>query len=281
MKLACFQSNKGLRQLDFQNFVQRAQALGYEAIDAPPQDSSAVNFCRQQGMVVNALGNLFLPDLSTEEARQEEIIKQSKQAIDNAAAQEVPVVVTLIGRDVRLTGDENIALYKEVFTPIASHGESKGVRLAFENWPRNGTMLAITPELWDGMFNAIPSEAIGLCYDPSHLLWMGIDYIAPLRNFHERIYHAHAKDTEILAEARDHFGIYGRQLSATSHSSGWRYRLPGYGQVDWTRYVDTLYQIGYDGILSVEHEDPVWDDTPEQALRGLQLAQQFLRQFLV
>lgn len=281
MKLACFQSNRGLRQLDFQSFVQRAQALGYEAIDAPPQEPSAVSFCRQQGLTVSALGNLFLPDLRADDSRQEEIIALSKQAIDHAAAQEVPVVVTLIGRDVSLSGDENITLYKETFTPIASHAESKGVRLAFENWPRNGTMLAMTPELWDGMFHAVPSEAIGLCYDPSHLLWMGIEYIAPMRDFQDRIYHAHAKDTEVLGEARNRFGLYGRQLSATAQSSWWRYRLPGYGQVDWPRYIDTLYQIGYDGILSVEHEDPVWDDTPERALRGLQLAQQFLKQFLV
>jgi sugar phosphate isomerase/epimerase len=281
VKLACFQSNRGLRQLDFQAFVKQTAALGYEAIDVPPQDPTAAKFCRAQGLAVNAAGNLFLPDLSTEESQQEEILQQSRQAIDIAAAQDVAVVVTLIGRDMRLNGDENIALYKEIFTPIASHAESKGVRLAFENWPRNGTMLAVTPELWDAMFNAVPSNAIGLCYDPSHLLWMGIDYIGPIRDFHERIYHAHAKDTEILSEGRNRFGIYGRQLSATSQLAWWRYRLPGYGQVDWTRYIDTLYQIGYDGLLSVEHEDPMWDDTPERALRGLQLTRQFLRQFLV
>ena len=51
--------------------------------------------------------------------------------------------------------------------------------------------------------------------------------------------------------------------------------------VDWFRYLDTLYQVGYDGVLSVEHEDPVWDATPELAVRGLQLARQFLLPYLV
>ena len=80
---------------------------------------------------------------------------------------------------------------------------------------------------------------------------------------------------------RNQFGIYGRQLEATTPSQWWRYRLPGYGDIDNIRYIDTLYQVGYDAVLSVEHEDPVWSDTPELAMRGLQLAQQFLAPLLV
>ncbi len=108
------------------------------------------------------------------------------------------------------------------------------------------------------MFTAVPSPALGLCYDPSHLYWQGIDYIQPIWDFRDRIYHAHAKDTEILLAGRNHYGMYGRQLSATAEQNWWRYRLPGYGHVDWYRYLDTLYQVGYDAVLSVEHEDPVW-----------------------
>ncbi len=280
MKLGCFQSNRGLRQLAFEHFVERAKTLGYQAIDAPPNNGEAVALCRQHGLTVHATSALVPPDLSRESARQEEIINQVKAAIDAAAASGVGVITHLIGRDPALNGDDNIALFKEVYTPIAAHAEAQGVRLAFENWPRNGTMLAITPELWGAMFNAVPSPALGLCYDPSHLYWLGIDYIQPIRDFGERIYHAHAKDTEILAAGRDQFGIYGRQLSRTSPANWWRYRLPGYGAIDWARYLDTLYQVGYDGVLSVEHEDPVWDATPELAFRGLKLARQFLLPFL-
>jgi sugar phosphate isomerase/epimerase len=280
MQLACFVSNRGLRQLEYARFVQSAQTLGYTAIDVPINIEGAAAQCRQLGLNVGAAGPLVPADLSPDAARQEEIIERFKTTIDSLAAQEIPVLVCLIGRDVSRNGDENIAIYKDVFTPIAAHAEDKGVRLAFENWPRNGTMLAITPELWDGMFNAVPSNAIGLCYDPSHLYWMGIDYIQPIWDFSDRIYHTHAKDTEILPEGQNYFGIYGRQLEETEQRQWWRYRLPGYGAVDWTRYLDTLYQIGYDGILSVEHEDPVWEETPEQALRGLQLAQQFLQPLL-
>lgn len=280
MKLACFQSNKGLRGMPYAQFVEAARGVGYTAIDVPLNVDGAAELCRAQGLEVAAAGPIVPADLSADSTRQEEIVKAVNTAVDTMAAQQIPTLVILIGRDPSRSGDDNMGFYKDVFTPIAAHAEGKGVRLAFENWPRNGTMLAITPELWDGMFNAVPSDAIGLCYDPSHLLWMGIDYIQPIWDFQDRIYHTHAKDTEILPVGRNYYGIYGRQLEETESRNWWRYRLPGYGAVDWTRYLDTLYQIGYNGILSVEHEDPVWEETPELAVRGLQLSQQFLQPFL-
>lgn len=280
MKLACFQSNKGLRQMEYAQFAQAVKDLHYAAVDVPLNVPDAAATARSLGLEVAAAGPLVPPDLSADSTRQEEIVNAVKSTVDSLAAQQIPTLVILIGRDTTRNGDENIAIYKDVFTPIAAHAESKGVRLAFENWPRNGTMLAITPELWDGMFNAVPSDAIGLCYDPSHLYWLGIDYIQPIWDFKERIYHTHAKDTEMLPTGQNYYGIYGRQLSNTEERSWWRYRLPGYGAVDWIRYLDTLYQIGYDGILSVEHEDPIWESTPERALRGLQLTQQFLQPLL-
>jgi sugar phosphate isomerase/epimerase len=192
----------------------------------------------------------------------------------------VPTLTTLIGKAPELSGDENIAIFQDLFTPLAAHAERRGVKFAFENWPRSGTMLATTPELWDAMFTAVPSPALGLCYDPSHFYWQGIEYIQPIYDFRERIFHAHAKDTEILEAGRNRFGIYGRQLAATKEQDWWRYRLPGYGGVNWYRYLDALAQIGYDEVLSVEHEDPVWSDTPQSALRGLRMAKAYLAPLL-
>lgn len=280
MKLGCFQSNRGLRQMEFADFAQAVADLGYDSIDVPPLNDAAVALCRELGLTIFATGAVVPADLSPDPDRQAQIIQTMTQAIDWAAANGVGVITHLIGRDVSRNGDDNLAIFKEVYTPIAAHGEAAGVRLAFENWPRNGTMLAISPELWAGMFNAVPSPTLGLCYDPSHFFWLGIDYIDPIREFGQRIYHAHAKDTEILTPGRNRFGIYGRQLSSTAESSWWRYRLPGYGAVNWHSYLDTLYQVGYNGVISVEHEDPVWDSTSELALRGLKLSKQFLDPFL-
>ena len=280
MKLGCFQSNEGLCQIDYPTFVRQVAELGYEAIDIPVEELDAAADCRSLGLTIHTAGPVLLQDLSRETARQEEMVDQIKAAIDATAAQGIGVITYLVGRATGQSGDENIAIFKDVYTPIAAHGEAKGVRLAFENWPRDNTMLATTPEMWDAMFNAVPSPALGLCYDPSHFYWQGIEYMQPIIDFRDRIYHAHVKDTEILLDGRNCFGIYGRQLSATPQQRWWRYRLPGYGHIDWYRYLDTLHQIGYDAVLSVEHEDPEWSKTPELALRGLQLARQFLAPML-
>ena len=281
MQLGCFQSNRGLAAMDYADFVTQAAALGYTAFDVPPSNPDAAGIVRGQGAHIHATSAVVPPDLSRDIDVQEEIVETMKAAIDAAAAQDIHVITHLIGRDMSISAGENIAIFQDLYTVIAAHAEAKDVRLAFENWPRNGSMLAITPELWDAMFTAVPSPALGLCYDPSHFYWLGIDYIAPIFEFRDRIYHAHAKDTEILAAGRDRFGIYGRQLDATAPREWWRYRLPGFGAVDWPRYLDALYQVGYDGVMSVEHEDPVWSDTPARALQGLKLAKQFLEPLLV
>ena len=281
MKLGCFQSNRGLRAMDYARFVASAAAVGYTAFDVPPDDAAAAALCREHSHTVYATSAVVPPDLSADAARQEEIVQIVTAAIDRAAAQGIEVITHVIGRDMSRNGDENIALFRSVYTPIAAHAEANNVRLAFENWPRHGTMLAITPELWDAMFTAVPSQAIGLCYDPSHLVWMGIDYIQPIFDFADRIYHAHAKDTEFVAAGQNRYGLYGAQLAQTAPREWWRYRLPGYGVVDWRRYLDALYQVGYNGVLSVEHEDPEWSATPEQAVRGLKLAANFLAPMLV
>jgi sugar phosphate isomerase/epimerase len=280
MKLGCFQSNQGLHQLSFHDFIEQAAQLGYEAIDIPLNVPDAAAAVRQLGMQVNSVGALVLSELSTLETRLEGMAREVTAAIDSAAQQQVPTITTLVGRIPGLSADENIAIFRDLFTPLAAHAEARGVKFAFENWPRNGTMLSTTPELWDAMFTAVPSPALGLCYDPSHLYWQGIEYIQPIYDFADRIYHAHAKDTEIVAHARNRYGIYGRQLDATKEADWWRYRLPGYGAVDWHRYLDALIQVGYDAVLSVEHEDPVWSDTPELALRGLRLAHAYLAPML-
>ena len=281
MYLGCFQSNRPLHQMEYEKFAQAASDFGYVTVDVPILNDAAVATAKGLGLRLYASGAVVPPDLSRDEGQQEMLTEFMLRAIDWGHTHGVRVLTHLVGKDTSLSGDDNIAVFRELYTPIAAHAEACGVQLAFENWPRNGTMLATTPEMWDAMFNAVPSPALGLCYDPSHFYWQGIDYIQPIRDFRDRIYHAHAKDTEILMEGRNAFGIYGRQLGHTVPAQWWRYRLPGYGAVNWHQYLDELYQAGYNEALSVEHEDPVWATDEAGALRGLQLSRQFLEPFVV
>ena len=124
-----------------------------------------------------------------------------------------------------------------------------------EGWHPDGYPgnLAYSPELWEWMF----SIGLYLNYDPSHLVWMGIDPVEAVRPYIDHIPCAQAKDIE-LDPPRNRFGWPGRAVQRDDpwDVGWWRYRVPGRGQVDWNRLIDVLYEGGFDGVLSVEHEDP-------------------------
>ena len=197
-----------------------------------------------------------------------------------------PTVGTFVGRDPTRSVAENLREAESVFRPLVDHAGEAGVKLIIENcvmegWHPDGYPgnLAYSPELWEWMF----SLGLYLNYDPSHLLWMGIDPVEAVRPYVDRIPHAQAKDIELDPAARNRFGWPGRAVARDDpwDVGWWRYRVPGRGQVDWSRLVDALYQGGFDGVLSVEHEDPVWGGTEEKVEIGLRIAHRTLRPLIV
>ena len=205
--------------------------------------------------------NLLTSDLDLRAQR----IEYMRQTIDAAAALGCPLVVTFTGSGHGMyfyglpgVGDghasnrvrDNLECFAEIYGPLAEQAEARGVRIAFETAGRGGGEgnIAHNPELWDAMFDAVPSPALGLSFDPSHLVWLGIDDIPGLiHEFGDRIYHVDGKDVEIVRERLKRQGILG--------SSWWRYRLPGNGELDWPAIVAALRAIGYDGTISIEQED--------------------------
>jgi sugar phosphate isomerase/epimerase len=144
-----------------------------------------------------------------------------------------------------------------------------------EGWHPDGypANRAYSPGLWEWL------AGLGLYLndDPSHLVWLGIDPVAALAGHLDRVLHVQAKDVEIDEAARNRYGVLGRAVDRSPWVSGWwRYRVPGRGVVDWRRVVDTLQQGGYDGVVSVEHEDPVWSGDPERVRQGLVIAERTL-----
>jgi len=196
-------------------------------------------------------------------------------------------VGTFVGRDPSRSVAENLREAERVFPALVDYAGERGVKLMIENcvmegWHADGYPgnLAYSPELWEWMFDL----GLYLNYDPSHLVWMGIDPVEALRPYVHRVAHAHAKDAEIFPEQRNRFGFFGRTATRESDPwdiGWWRYRIPGLGDVDFRRYVDTLYEGGFDGVLSVEHEDPVWGGTPERVEQGLVIAHRHLRPMVV
>jgi sugar phosphate isomerase/epimerase len=149
-----------------------------------------------------------------------------------------------------------------------------------EGWHPDGypANLAYSPELWDWLTEL----GLYLNFDPSHLLWLGIDPVRALTGHLDRVLHVQAKDAEVDAAARNRYGVFGQVVDPSPWVSGWwRYRVPGLGEVDWRRIVDTLFEGGYDGVVSVEHEDPVWSGDSERVRQGLVIAERTLGPLVV
>lgn len=121
-------------------------------------------------------------------------------------------------------------------------------------------------------------DTIGANYDPSHLFWQGIDPIASIRELGSAIYHFHAKDTRIDAINTAKNGVLDTKHYSDEINRSWVFRSVGYGhsyQV-WKDIVSNLRMVGYDDVLSIEHEDSLMSSN-----EGLQKAISFLKEVLI
>ncbi len=172
-----------------------------------------------------------------------------------------------------LQPDEKFAYYRKTWTGFAQLAEENGVRLAIENCPHGGANLGNCPAAFRRMFELVPSPAVGLEFDPSHFIFQFMDYLPAIREFGERIYAFHAKDTQILHDRLEAWGIYGDQYLG---QSWWRFRMPGYGDADWKAIFVALSDIKYDGDIIIEHEDPTYGGE-----EGLRRGHKFLKQYIL
>jgi sugar phosphate isomerase/epimerase len=168
--------------------------------------------------------------------------------------------------------EERFAYYQKVWGGFARLAEEHGFRIAIENCPHGGANLGFSPDAFRRMFELVPSQAIGLEFDPSHFIFQFMDYLSAIREFGERIYAFHAKDTEIMHDRLKRCGIYADQYLG---QEWWRFRMPGYGEADWPGIFKALADIGYTGDVIIEHEDPTYAGE-----EGIRLGGQFLRQFV-
>ncbi|MHB8579253.1 MAG: sugar phosphate isomerase/epimerase family protein [Ignavibacteriaceae bacterium] len=228
--------------------------------------------------------NLF-PDLK----KRQFFLDHLKKVINTASLLGVKLVGTFVGSRPDKSPSENIKEIGVVFRELVKFAEDKNVKLMIENCPMENWIqfglpgnYAYSPELWEAMFNEVSSENFGLNLDPSHLYWLGIDYLKAIKDFKSKIFHAHAKDTEIITEGKYQFGLFGSQINPIPWKSGWwRYRMPGLGEINWQKFIATLQENGYDNILSIEHEDPIWEGDEIKIKTGLKLGLKHLSQFVV
>ncbi|MGE5072943.1 MAG: sugar phosphate isomerase/epimerase family protein [Anaerolineae bacterium] len=233
------------------------------------------------GLTISALAYYPNP-LHPDPEHRETVIAHLKKVIEAAELLEVPVVGTFVGKDKNKTIPANFEEYAKVWPPIVRFAREHGVKIGIENcpmlfsydeWP-GGDNLASTPAIWRKMWEIIPDEHFGLNLDPSHLILQMIDYERVVREFAGRIFHVHAKDLHI-----DREGLY--QNGALSQGMGWQVpRLPGLGDVDWGKFIAALTAARYDYVVSIEHEDRVYEGSEELVKRGFYIARDVLKPYI-
>jgi sugar phosphate isomerase/epimerase len=233
------------------------------------------------GLTVSSLGYYPNP-LHPDPEHRKTVIGHLKKVIQAAEMLEVPVVGTFVGKDKDKSVPQNLENFAKVWPPIVKFARERGVKLAIENcpmifsydeWP-GGVNLASTPAIWRKMWEIIPEDNFGLNLDPSHLVWQMIDYERVVRDFASKIFHVHAKDLHI-----DREGLYNHGV--TSQGMGWQVpRLPGLGDVDWGKFIAALTAVGYDYVVSIEHEDRAFEGDEELVKRGFYLSRDVLKPYI-
>lgn len=295
-----------LEQYDFEKMIDTASEMGYTCveiacwpagkaerryagvshIDVEALDEKQVayiqKYCAEKGVEISSLA--FYPNtIDGNLEKREANIEHLKKVIQASAQLGVGMVTTFIGRDQTKTVEENLKIVKEVWPPILELAKKLGVKVAIENcpmlfgadqWP-GGQNLMTTPDIWKKVFEILPYDNLGINYDPSHFVWQMMDYIQPLYEFRDKIFHVHYKDIKLYPEKLKRVGTMAYPLEYMSP------KLPGLGDVDWGKYVSALTDIGYDGYTCIEVEDRAFEGSEEAILKSLRLSKHYMENFVI
>lgn len=259
-----------------------AAEAGLECVEVQARPGSALDEARREpGGVerirevlerygVRVCGFLFTLNYLAPGEEGEQARAYLREMIDLAAALGVPAVSTTTGRLRDADFRTNLERYVRVWRPIVRYAAEQGVRIVHENCPHDpcsSPNLALNPVWWNALFEALPADNLGLEYDPSHLIWQGVDCLEAIRATGPKIFSVHAKDCEVDRRKLAQVGYLG--------DGWWQYRIPGAGEVDWVKVFLRLREVGYDGDVLIEHEDPAFG--MERMLEALVLSVRYLR----
>lgn len=239
-----------------------------------------LGLAREHGVAISGLGYYPNPlDPDPEVSRR--AVEHLKKVILAAELLGLKHVNTFIGRDWTKTVDENWPRFLKVWKPLIRFAEDHGIKIGIENCPMSftrdewpgGKNLMTSPEIWRRAFADIPSDHFGLNYDPSHFILQFMDPAVPLAEFKDKLFHLHAKDVRIRWERLNEVGIFAYPLQ-------WHQpRIPGYGDLDWARFMAAVQESGYDGPVCIEVEDGTFGDSLAGRQRALKVARNVLEPF--
>lgn len=274
VEVACWPAGKaerryaGVSHIDTENLT-KDQAEKYNA------------YAKEKNVAISALAYYPNP-LDEDLAKRKQVIDHLYSVIDAAKMMDIHLVTTFIGRMPTKTISENLKEMEKVWKPIIAYAEEQQVKIAIENcpmlftedeWP-GGQNLMTTPDLFRKIFAILDSEYIGLNFDPSHFVWQQMDYLAPLYEFKDKLFHIHYKDIKLYWNKLQEVGVMATPLEYMSP------KLPGLGDVDWGKYVSALTDIGYSGYTCIEVEDRAYEADYEDVKRSIKQSTHYLRNFV-
>lgn len=274
VEVACWPAGKaerryaGVSHIDTENLT-KEQAEEYKA------------YAAEKKVAISALAYYPNPLDENLEKRQL-VIDHIYSVIDAAKLMEINLVTTFIGRMPSKTISENLKEVEKVWKPILAYAEKQKVKIAIENcpmlftedeWP-GGQNLMTTPALFRKIFDLLDSDYLGLNYDPSHFVWQQMDYLAPIYEFNDKLFHVHYKDIKVYWNKLQKVGVMATPLEYMSP------KLPGLGDVDWGKYVSALTDVGYSGYTCIEVEDRAYESDYEDVKRSIKQSTHYLRNFV-
>jgi len=297
-----------LGQYDYEKMIDTASAMGFACVEAAcwPKEKAErryagishidvdrvlcddtyaghiKNYAAKKNIKISSLA--FYPNTLDGDLQKRAMnINHLMNVIRASAKLGISMVTTFIGRDQTKNIQDNLEIVKDVWPPVIRLAEELDVRIGIENcpmlfgpeqWP-GGQNLMTTPKIWKQIFEILPSANLGINYDPSHFVWQMIDYIRPIYEFKDKIFHVHFKDIKLYPDKLNQAGIMAYPLEFMSP------KLPGLGDVDWGRYVSALTDIGYDGPACIEVEDRAFEGSEEKVLDSLRLSKRYMEQLVI
>ncbi|MGI5173459.1 sugar phosphate isomerase/epimerase [Treponema sp. OMZ 840] len=275
VEIACWPQEKAERRYAGVSHID-TQNLTKEKIN------TICDYCKKKSVTISSLAyypNPMDPDLQ----KRENVINHLYSVITASQMLKVNMVTTFIGRDPQKTIEENLEMFSKVWPPIIKFAAEHGVKIAIENcpmlfdrtqWP-GGQNIFTSPVIWREIFKIIPDRNFGINFDPSHFIWQQMDYIQPIYEFQDRLFHIHFKDIKILKNKLQENGILAYPLSYMSP------KIPGLGDVNWSKFISALTDIGYDGPACIEVEDRAFEYSQEAVLNSLRQSKKYIDQFVV
>ncbi|AMC93977.1 AP endonuclease [Erysipelothrix larvae] len=275
LEVACWPSGKKER---------RYAGVSHINVDAltPHKVEEILHACETHDIEISALAYYPNPLDENLEARAFNI-EHLKKVIEGANKLNVGMVTTFIGRMQTKTLEENLLEFKAVWPDIIHYAKQLNVKIAIENcpmlfsndeWP-GGQNIFTSPAIWCKCFELIPEDNFGINFDPSHFIWQQMDYIKPITEFKDRIFHIHFKDIKLYRDQLDDYGCMATPLHYMAP------KIPGLGDVDWAKYISALRDINYKGHACVEVEDRSFEDTTQDIEDSCILSYRYLSQFLI